>query len=251
VSPLEIAGLCFLALFVLGGALGTVLSKNLVHSVLWLALVLVATAGLYARLCAGFLAGAQVLLYAGGVITLAIFAVMLSSRMQGGPILHGSQKQGRGALAALAVGGLLVGGRRRGRTRALVPGRVRAALRGALGAARRGDDRRAHDRAQGGPVSDVQFCLLLAALLFAIGVFGLLTRRNAIGVLLSIELMANAVNINLVAFSRIHGGAAGQVFALFAIALTVAEVSVGLALVILMARQRRTIDIGEASDLHG
>ena len=100
-------------------------------------------------------------------------------------------------------------------------------------------------------MSDVQFCLLLAALLFSIGVFGLLTRRNAIGVLLSIELMANAVNINLVAFSRVHGGAAGQVFALFAIALTVAEVAVGLALVILMARQRRTIDIGEARDLHG
>jgi len=109
VSPLEIAGLCFLALFVLGGALGTVLSKNLVHSVLWLALVLVATAGLYARLCAGFLAGAQVLLYAGGVITLAIFAVMLSSRMEGGPILHGSEKPLRGALAALAVGGLFAG----------------------------------------------------------------------------------------------------------------------------------------------
>jgi len=100
-------------------------------------------------------------------------------------------------------------------------------------------------------VSDVLFCLLLAALLFSIGVFGLLTRRNAIGILLSIELMANAVNINLVAFSRVHGGATGQVFALFAIALTVAEVAVGLALVILMARQRHTIDVGEATDLHG
>jgi NADH-quinone oxidoreductase subunit K len=100
-------------------------------------------------------------------------------------------------------------------------------------------------------VSDVRFCLLLAALLFAIGVFGLLTRRNAIGILLSVELMANAVNINLVAFSRVHGGATGQVFALFAIALTVAEVAIGLALVILMARQRKTIDVGEARDLHG
>ncbi len=107
-SALEIAGMSLLALFVLGGALGTVLSKNLVHSVLWLALVLVATAGLYARLCAGFLAGAQVLLYAGGVITLAIFAVMLSSRMEGGPILHGSAQRGRGLLAALAVAALLV-----------------------------------------------------------------------------------------------------------------------------------------------
>jgi len=100
-------------------------------------------------------------------------------------------------------------------------------------------------------VSEIQFCLLLAALLFAIGVFGLLTRRNAIGILLSVELMANAVNINLVAFSRLHGGATGQVFALFAIALTVAEVAVGLALVILMARQRRTIDVSEARDLRG
>lgn len=100
-------------------------------------------------------------------------------------------------------------------------------------------------------MSAILFCLLLSALLFAIGVFGLLTRRNAIGILLSVELMANAVNINLVAFSRLHGGAAGQVFALFAIALTVAEVAIGLALVMLMARQRRSIDVAEARDLHG
>ena len=108
-STLELVGLSLLALLVLGGALGTVLSRNLVHSVLWLALVLVATAGVYARLSAGFLAGAQVLLYAGGVITLAIFAVMLSSRLEGGPILHESARRGRGALVALAVAGLFCG----------------------------------------------------------------------------------------------------------------------------------------------
>lgn len=100
-------------------------------------------------------------------------------------------------------------------------------------------------------MSETQICLLLAALLFSVGVFGLLTRRNAIGVLLSIELMANAVNINLVAFSRLHGGTAGQVFALFAIALTVAEVAIGLALVILLARTRRSIDVDRARDLSG
>lgn len=108
-SALELLGLSLLALLILGGALGTVLSRNLVHSVLFLALVLVATAGVYARLSAGFLAGAQVLLYAGGVITLAIFAVMLSSRLEGGPILHGSARRGRGALVALAVAGLFCG----------------------------------------------------------------------------------------------------------------------------------------------
>ena len=100
-------------------------------------------------------------------------------------------------------------------------------------------------------MSEIHFCLLLAALLFSIGVFGLLTRRNAVGILLSVELMANAVNINLVAFSRVHGGATGQVFALFAIALTVAEVAIGLALVILLARTRKSIDVTEARDMHG
>jgi NADH-quinone oxidoreductase subunit K len=99
--------------------------------------------------------------------------------------------------------------------------------------------------------SEVQVCLLVAALLFSIGVFGLLTRRNAVGLLLSVELMANAVNINLVAFSRMHGGPAAQVFALFAIALTVAEVAVGLALVILFSRTWRTIDADQAHELSG
>lgn len=108
-STLELLGLSLLALFIVVGALGTVLSKNLVHSVLWLALVLVATAGVYANLSAGFLAGAQVLLYAGGVVTLAIFAVMLSARLEGGPIGNPSANRGRAALVALAVAGLFGG----------------------------------------------------------------------------------------------------------------------------------------------
>jgi NADH-quinone oxidoreductase subunit J len=106
-SWLELAGLALLALLLLGGALGTVLTRNLVHSVLCLALVLVATAGLYARLLAGFLAGVQVLLYAGGVATLMIFGVMLTSRMDGRPMRHESRGIARGALAALALAGLL------------------------------------------------------------------------------------------------------------------------------------------------
>lgn len=106
-SVVELVGLGLLALLLLIGALGTVVSKNLVHSVLWLALVLVATAGLYARLLAGFLAGVQVLLYAGGVATLMIFAVMLTSRMEGGPVTHESRNRVRGAIVALALAGLL------------------------------------------------------------------------------------------------------------------------------------------------
>lgn len=87
-------------------------------------------------------------------------------------------------------------------------------------------------------MSHVAPYLLLSSCLFTVGLYGVLTRRNAIGLLLSVELMANAVNINLVAFARHHGDHVGQVFALFAVALTVAEVVVGLALVILLYRSR-------------
>jgi NADH-quinone oxidoreductase subunit K len=86
----------------------------------------------------------------------------------------------------------------------------------------------------------LQAYLLLAATVFAIGLFGVMTRRNTVGILLGIELMLNAVNINLVAFSRFHGETLGMVFTLFAICITVAEVAVGLALVILIFRTRRT-----------
>ena len=82
--------------------------------------------------------------------------------------------------------------------------------------------------------------LILAALVFAIGLFGVLTRRNAVGILLGIELMLNAVNINLVAFARYHGDVSGMVFTVFTICITVAEVALGLALVILIYRIRRT-----------
>ncbi len=85
--------------------------------------------------------------------------------------------------------------------------------------------------------------LLLASALFCVGVYGLLSRRNAIGILLSVELMANAANINLVAFAHFRGGYAGQVFAIFAIALAVTEVVVGLALIILLYRAKKDVQV--------
>ncbi len=93
--------------------------------------------------------------------------------------------------------------------------------------------------------------LLLSSGLFALGVYGLVTRRNAVGVLASIELMANAVNINLVAFSRFLAVNTGQVFALFTTAITVAEVVVGLALVIVLFRSRGDVLLDLVSDLKG
>ncbi len=93
--------------------------------------------------------------------------------------------------------------------------------------------------------------LLLAAALFSTGLFGLLSRRNAISMLISVELMANAVNLNLVALGYWRGDHTGQVLALFGIALTVAEIVVGLALVIQLHRHQRSVDVDDARELAG
>lgn len=92
--------------------------------------------------------------------------------------------------------------------------------------------------------------LVLASFLFCVGLYGVMARRNSVLVLMSVELMLNAVNINLVAFQNLlHGGdaaATGQVFALFVIAVAAAEVGIGLAIVFNMFRNRASINIDDA-----
>jgi NADH:ubiquinone oxidoreductase subunit K len=89
--------------------------------------------------------------------------------------------------------------------------------------------------------------LFFSAALFSIGVYGVLARRNAVLVLMSIELMLNAVNLNLIAFSQLWRDLAGQVFALFVIAVAAAEVGIGLAIVLLIYRNRETINLNEVN----
>ena len=95
--------------------------------------------------------------------------------------------------------------------------------------------------------------LILSAALFSIGLFGVLARRNAVAILLGIELMLNAVNINLVAFWR-YGDVslmAGQVFAIIVFAVAAAEVAVGLALIVEIFKSKRSIDVDQMSSLKG
>jgi NADH:ubiquinone oxidoreductase subunit K len=89
--------------------------------------------------------------------------------------------------------------------------------------------------------------LFFGAALFSTGVYGVLARRNGVLVLMSIELMLNAVTINLVAFSQYLRDVVGQVFALFIIAVAAAEVGIGLAIVILIYRNRETINVDEVN----
>ncbi|EGO65978.1 NADH-quinone oxidoreductase subunit NuoK [Acetonema longum] len=89
--------------------------------------------------------------------------------------------------------------------------------------------------------------LVVSACLFSLGLYGLFTKRNAVAVLMCIELMLNAVNLNFVAFSRFitPGGFTGQIFAIFNIAVAAAEVAVGLALIFAIYRDRATTNVDE------
>ena len=93
--------------------------------------------------------------------------------------------------------------------------------------------------------------LLLGAVLFCIGVYGVITRKNAVMVLMSIELILNSVNLNLLAFSLLHGNVDGNTFALYIIAVAAAEVGVGLAMVLLIYRNRKSISLDELSEMKG
>ena len=93
--------------------------------------------------------------------------------------------------------------------------------------------------------------MLLSAFLFCTGVYGVLARRNGVLVLMSVELMLNAVNINLVAFAAYTRNISGQVFALFVITIAAAEVGVGLAIVLLIYRNLRSPDLDRVDQLKG
>lgn len=91
----------------------------------------------------------------------------------------------------------------------------------------------------------LQYCLILAAALFCIGIYGLITSRNAVRVLMSIELLLNAVNLNLMGFSNFldPSNIRGQVFSVFVITIAAAEAAVGLAIVLAIYRNRETTDM--------
>ena len=91
------------------------------------------------------------------------------------------------------------------------------------------------------------FILFFSALLFSAGVYGVLARRNAVMILMAIELMLNAVNVNLLGFSAQLKDVSGQIFALFVIAVAAAEVGIGLAIVILLFRNRESINVDEVN----
>jgi NADH-quinone oxidoreductase subunit K len=98
---------------------------------------------------------------------------------------------------------------------------------------------------------DIVWYLVLSAFIFCIGVFGVLTRRSPLVILISLELMLNAGNLALVAFSRMTGTGDGQIFALIVMIVAACEVVVGLGLIVAMSRSRLPMDVDEMNELHG
>jgi NADH-quinone oxidoreductase subunit K len=98
---------------------------------------------------------------------------------------------------------------------------------------------------------DVSWYIVLSALIFCVGLAGVLSRRNPLVVLLSLELLLNAGNLALVAFSRMWGNADGQIFALVVMVVAACEVVIGLGLIVAMYRNRIPIDVDEMSELQG
>ena len=101
------------------------------------------------------------------------------------------------------------------------------------------------------PAAGVQHYLLLSGILFAIGLAGVLFRRNIIIVLMCLELMLSAANLAFVTFSRVHGNQQGQVMVFFSIAVAAAEAAVALSILIALYRAKRGIDVGDAAELRG
>ncbi|GAB4128931.1 MAG: NADH-quinone oxidoreductase subunit NuoK [Raineya sp.] len=95
----------------------------------------------------------------------------------------------------------------------------------------------------------LEYYIILASTLFAIGVVGVLTRKNALIIFMCVELMLNAVNMLFIAFSAYKGDASGQVFVFFIMAVAAAEVAVGLAIIVMIYRNTRSVDIGQLNKI--
>ena len=261
-------GFGIIAVMMIFAALCVVTTKNVVHAALWLVLVLAGVAAQYILAAAEFVAVSQVLVYVGAVMVLFLFGIMLTRAQIGAragpqqPQLGLGRPGRRSCCSACCRGPCIdVFG-----DDTLPDDRRPDADRGAspTTSCRRTSCRSSPSRSSCSPppsapsswpgrterVLAANF-LLLGAVLFCIGVFGVLARRNAVMVLMSVELILNAVNLNLLAFALMHGNVDGQVFALYVIAVAAAEVGVGLGMVLLVYRNRRSIALDELSEMKG
>ena len=260
------------------GAIRVVTTKNVVHAALWLVMVLAGVAMQYFVLAAEFVAATEVLVYIGAIVVLSSSASCSPLAKIGRDQELTNRHWAGGAFAAVALLGVMGYALLDsfGWTRTPLP--ADTLIDNVDGSNTQPSATRSSapiwSRSRSSPcccsppwsepscwpartrlrlMDDLllnQF-LLLGAVLFCIGVYGVISRRNAVLVLMSIELILNAVNINLIAFGAFWGSIEGAVFALFVIAIAAAEVGVGLAIVLLIYRNRKSVDLDEVAELKG
>jgi NADH:ubiquinone oxidoreductase subunit K/NADH:ubiquinone oxidoreductase subunit 6 (subunit J) len=255
------------SLLAIASAILAATATKIVHAAFGLLAAFFGVAGLYGLLGADFLAFSQVLIYIGGILVLLVFGVLLTGRIRGTLGLEKPERLG----AAVAVGGLLLfglllalGATDFGEKKDLSePTATTAAIGRALLDPEQalvpfevvsGADRRGLPRApeEGRMTITLMHYLTVAAMLFSAGVVTVLVRRNAIAILIGIELMLNAANLNLVAFDRFGPSQIrGQIFALLVLAIAAAEAAVALAIVLNVFDSRDRIDVDEVKDLEG
>ena len=259
------------AALTLGGALGVVLTRNIVYAAFALLASLIGVAGLFLLAFAEFLALVQLLIYGGAIVIVILFALMLT-RIQDFERITDNRQWPIAAIVALGVLGLLVASVLATSTRTRTgpdgepgpPGRgvrsvrrhaVRAvgrAVRGGLAhIAGRADWSRhpcaQHRRAR---LIELAHFQVLSAALFAIGLYGVLAKRSAVLILMSIELMLNAVNINLIGFSAFMDfaepqRALGHVIVVFVITIAAAELALAIAIILRLYRNRSSVNVDE------
>ena len=276
------------AIGALGGAIGVVAMRNPFYSVLALIVHLFSLAVLFLLLTSAFVAAAQVVVYAGAVMVLYVFVV---AYVGGGGESAWEPIPGQRFLApllgvalfvelsvAVLSSSLLALGtdgpdvhrrlRRPRRDRPPPPRKVPAPLRGLLDPAaprRRRRDRPRRPQTRGGLAGhsrrsaseevparmNIEWYIVLSSLLFAIGAIGILIRRSPIVILLCLELMLNAGNLALVAFSRMVGNQQGQVFAIVVMVVAACEVVVGLGLIVAIFRRKLPLNVDDLRELRG
>ena len=255
-----------IALPMLFAGFRVVTSSNVVHAVLFLVAALAGSAAMFLMLGAEFVAWTVVLVYIGAVVVLFLFGIMITRAPLGTDTQLNHERRWPAALVALSVFAVMAYAITEAfedaeitdnlaRTdeigtvlfdRFVLPFEVvsvllLAALIGGIVLARAGP------RDRGGADMTITQFALLASALFSLGVYGVLVRRNAVMVLLSVELMLAAVTLNFVAFGSFLNDEifAGQIFALFIITVAAAEVGIGLAIVLLIFRNRRSANVDE------
>ena len=230
-----------LAAVTVGSACGVAFGTNILYSAFALMGTFLGVAAIFVLLGADFLGVIQLFVYVGGILVLTLFAVMLTHRID---VQVSNRAVGR--LPGLVVVGLVATWMIRvARAAHWVQGEPGPPTPTTAGIG---------DAFLGGRVDHGQRAavVVLSTVLFSLGLFCVVTRRNAIGILMGIELILNSANINYVAFARYGpGGYDGQLFAIFVIMLAAAEAAIGLAIVLGIYQRFETIDVEATDRLRG